>query len=99
MMCAGVHVVGTDSGGEDEEVYGHWRRSGKMLVIESLLRLWSHQQHKVLLFTQSKQASLCAYVLVFVSLCDFVYSCVCVCVCVSKRERESEKCGTIYRNS
>ena len=37
--------------GED----GHWRESGKMVVVESLLRLWKRQNHKVLLFTQSAQ--------------------------------------------
>ena len=94
MMCADVHVVGTDSGGEDEETYGHWRRSGKMIVVESLLRLWSHQQHKVLLFTQSKQASLCVHACVFVSLCVFVFLRVCVRVRERERERNSEKCGT-----
>ena len=34
--------------------YGHWRRSGKMVVVESLLRLWSDQGHRVLLFSQTK---------------------------------------------
>ena len=62
VMCVRVHILGKGNEGEDEETYGYWRRSGKMIVIESLLRLWSHQQHKVLLFTQSKQASLCACV-------------------------------------
>ena len=33
----------------------YWRRSGKMIVIESLLKLWKKQNHKVLLFTQSRQ--------------------------------------------
>jgi DNA excision repair protein ERCC-6 len=42
----------------NEEVYGHWRRSGKMIVIEALLKLWFKQQHKVLLFTQSRQVYL-----------------------------------------
>ena len=34
--------------------YGHWRRSGKMVVVESLLRLWREQGHRVLLFSQTK---------------------------------------------
>ncbi len=33
----------------------HRRRSGKMIVVESLLKLWKEQGHKVLLFTQSRQ--------------------------------------------
>ena len=39
---------------DNEETYGHWRRSGKMVVIESLLRLWKDQGHRVLLFSQTK---------------------------------------------
>ena len=39
----------------EEESYGFWRRSGKMIVIEALLKMWYTQKHKVLLFTQSKQ--------------------------------------------
>ena len=34
---------------------GHWRESGKMVVVESLLRLWKRQSHRVLIFTQSVQ--------------------------------------------
>ena len=40
---------------ENEEMYGHWRRSGKMVVVESLLKLWKAQDHRALLFTQTKQ--------------------------------------------
>ena len=35
--------------------YGHWQRSGKMIVVEALLRLWKQQGHRVLLFSQTKQ--------------------------------------------
>lgn len=35
--------------------YGFPGRSGKMAVVESLLRLWKRQGHRVLLFTQSRQ--------------------------------------------
>uniref|UniRef100_A0A8C9TFT4 DNA excision repair protein ERCC-6 n=1 Tax=Scleropages formosus TaxID=113540 RepID=A0A8C9TFT4_SCLFO len=38
-----------------EEHFGYWRRSGKLIVVESLLRLWYKQGHRVLLFTQSRQ--------------------------------------------
>ena len=38
--------------------YGFWKRSGKMIVVESLLRLWKEQNHKVLLFSQTRQVSL-----------------------------------------
>ncbi|XP_066916611.1 DNA excision repair protein ERCC-6-like [Clytia hemisphaerica] len=35
--------------------YGYWERSGKMLVVESLLKMWKEKKHRVLLFSQSKQ--------------------------------------------
>ncbi|XP_054455945.1 DNA excision repair protein ERCC-6 [Anoplopoma fimbria] len=38
-----------------EEHFGFWKRSGKLIVVESLLRLWFKQGHRVLLFTQSRQ--------------------------------------------
>lgn len=37
-----------------EDQFGHWSRSGKMIVVEALLRLWKKQGHRVLLFTQGK---------------------------------------------
>nr|XP_002736872.2 PREDICTED: DNA excision repair protein ERCC-6-like [Saccoglossus kowalevskii] len=39
----------------EEMRYGYWKKSGKLIVIESLLKLWKKQGHRVLLFTQSKQ--------------------------------------------
>ncbi|XP_072292324.1 DNA excision repair protein ERCC-6 isoform X2 [Eucyclogobius newberryi] len=39
----------------EEEHFGFWKRSGKLIVVESLLRLWFKQGHKVLLFSQSRQ--------------------------------------------
>jgi len=44
-----------DSASAETDEYGYWKRSGKMIVVESLLRLWKKQDHKVLLFTQSRQ--------------------------------------------
>ncbi|XP_069741423.1 DNA excision repair protein ERCC-6 isoform X2 [Narcine bancroftii] len=38
-----------------EEHYGYWKRSGKMIVVEALLKLWYKQGHRVLLFSQSRQ--------------------------------------------
>ncbi|KAB7505761.1 DNA excision repair protein ERCC-6 [Armadillidium nasatum] len=35
--------------------YGWFKRSGKMIVLHSILRLWKKQNHKALLFTQSRQ--------------------------------------------
>jgi len=40
-----------------EESFGDWRKSGKMVVVETLLKLWHKQGHKVLLFTQSRQVN------------------------------------------
>uniref|UniRef100_H3AWF0 DNA excision repair protein ERCC-6 n=1 Tax=Latimeria chalumnae TaxID=7897 RepID=H3AWF0_LATCH len=39
----------------EEQHFGYWKRSGKLIVVESLLRLWHKQSHRVLLFTQSRQ--------------------------------------------
>uniref|UniRef100_A0A3Q3QYY4 DNA excision repair protein ERCC-6 n=1 Tax=Monopterus albus TaxID=43700 RepID=A0A3Q3QYY4_MONAL len=39
----------------EEEHFGFWKRSGKLIVVESLLRVWFKQGHRVLLFTQSRQ--------------------------------------------
>ncbi|XP_065352951.1 DNA excision repair protein ERCC-6-like [Cloeon dipterum] len=38
-----------------EEQYGHWERSGKMIVVQQLLKMWNKQGHRVLLFTQGRQ--------------------------------------------
>ena len=43
---------------EEEEVFGYWRRSGKLVVVEALLRMWMKQQHRVLLFSQSRVVSI-----------------------------------------
>jgi len=47
-----------DGANTEADEYGYWKRSGKMIVVESLLKLWKKQGHKVLLFTQSRQVSL-----------------------------------------
>lgn len=49
-------------GGEEDEVdpdegYGGARRSGKMIVVEALLKMWHEQGHRVLLFSQTRQVS------------------------------------------
>lgn len=40
---------------EGDMQFGFYQRAGKMLVIDSLLKLWKRQGHRVLLFSQSKQ--------------------------------------------
>ncbi|XP_018430292.1 PREDICTED: DNA excision repair protein ERCC-6 [Nanorana parkeri] len=37
------------------EEFGYWKRSGKLTVVEALLKIWHRQGHKALLFTQSRQ--------------------------------------------
>uniref|UniRef100_A0A8C6XV52 DNA excision repair protein ERCC-6 n=2 Tax=Naja naja TaxID=35670 RepID=A0A8C6XV52_NAJNA len=40
---------------KEEDRFGFWKRSGKLIVVESLLKIWHKQSHRVLLFTQSRQ--------------------------------------------
>ncbi|KFO09609.1 DNA excision repair protein ERCC-6, partial [Balearica regulorum gibbericeps] len=40
---------------EEADQLGYWKRSGKMIVVESLLKIWHKQGHRVLFFTQSRQ--------------------------------------------
>ena len=62
-----VRDWGNDTTVEFENGYGFWKRSGKMVVVETLLRLWKQQGQRVLLFTQSKQV--CSF---NPKLCDFL---------------------------
>lgn len=39
----------------DEDNFGDFKKSGKMLVVDVLLKLWKKQGNKVLLFSQSRQ--------------------------------------------
>lgn len=50
---------------QEEDKFGFYKKSGKMVVIHALLKLWKKQGHRVLLFTQSRQmmAILEAYVI------------------------------------
>ena len=40
---------------EGEYQFGYYKRSGKMMVVHSLLKLWKKQGQRVLLFSQSQQ--------------------------------------------
>lgn len=42
----------------EEEKFGHWKRCGKMTVVNSLLKIWQKQGHRTLIFSQSR-AMLC----------------------------------------
>ncbi|KAK6187270.1 hypothetical protein SNE40_005335 [Patella caerulea] len=54
-ICTGGPKVFDPKEVENDESlkYGYYTRSGKMIVVEALLRLWKKQGHKVLLFSQS----------------------------------------------
>lgn len=39
----------------EDETFCHYKKSGKMMVVDALLKLWKRENHKVLLFTQSRQ--------------------------------------------
>ncbi|XP_068631760.1 DNA excision repair protein ERCC-6-like [Battus philenor] len=38
----------------NEETFGDWKRSGKMTVVQSLLKIWQKQGHRTLIFSQSR---------------------------------------------
>ena len=40
---------------QSKQDFGYYKRSGKMIVVDALLRIWQKQSHKVLVFTQSRQ--------------------------------------------
>ena len=54
---AGVNVGDGMESSEFDSGYGFWNRSGKLIVVESLLRLWKEQNHRVLLFSQTRQVT------------------------------------------
>lgn len=35
--------------------YGNWKRSGKMTLLQELLPLWKQENHRVLIFTQTRR--------------------------------------------
>ncbi|GJQ84413.1 hypothetical protein Trydic_g3886 [Trypoxylus dichotomus] len=37
-----------------EESFGYYKKSGKMIVVSALLKIWKKQNHRVLLFTQGR---------------------------------------------
>lgn len=42
------------NGTQEQIIYGHYKRSGKLIVVSALLKIWKRQGHRVLLFTQSR---------------------------------------------
>uniref|UniRef100_A0A915LGS6 DNA repair and recombination protein RAD54-like n=1 Tax=Meloidogyne javanica TaxID=6303 RepID=A0A915LGS6_MELJA len=56
LVTGGPNKYGNLENDKNPELeYGSYQRSGKMIVVKTLLRLWSQQQQKVLLFSQSRQ--------------------------------------------
>ena len=53
-MERGETEEGVGLAGYCEEKFGWGQRSGKMIVVEALLKMWCEQKHHVLLFSQSK---------------------------------------------
>lgn len=42
---------------DEDDGYGDWRRAGKTIVVEALLKMWKAQGHRVLLFSQTRQVN------------------------------------------
>ena len=42
---------------DPDDGYGDPKWSGKMIVVEALLKMWQEQGHRVLLFSQTRQVS------------------------------------------
>ena len=51
------HQSGSDEEGSCDAVmeYGHYNHSGKMVVVNSLLKVWHSLGHRVLLFSQTRK--------------------------------------------
>ncbi|RWS27438.1 hypothetical protein B4U80_11088, partial [Leptotrombidium deliense] len=54
-ICNHPHLFSTALNQSECERLFHYKQSGKMIVVDALLKLWKKQKHKVLLFTQGKQ--------------------------------------------
>lgn len=39
---------------DDSNKLGYYKKSGKMIVVSALLKIWKKQKHRVLLFTQGR---------------------------------------------
>ncbi|KAF7988961.1 hypothetical protein HCN44_007271 [Aphidius gifuensis] len=54
-----VDKIINDEDDDDIEIdlskFGNWKKSGKMTVVRSLLKIWKRQKHRAVIFTQSRQ--------------------------------------------
>ncbi|KAL4239940.1 DNA excision repair protein ERCC-6 [Mactra antiquata] len=55
LATGGPRIFEGDDMSEKSMEYGYYKRAGKMIVVDALLKLWKKQGHKALVFTQSKQ--------------------------------------------
>ncbi|XP_052775006.1 DNA excision repair protein ERCC-6-like isoform X2 [Mya arenaria] len=56
LATGGPRIFGEDNPvGDSTMDYGYWKRAGKMIVVDALLKLWKKQGHRALFFSQSKQ--------------------------------------------
>ncbi|XP_017786360.1 PREDICTED: DNA excision repair protein ERCC-6-like [Nicrophorus vespilloides] len=55
----------------EKDSYGYYKRSGKMVVVAGLLKIWKSQGHRVLLFTQSR--SMIVIMELFLTRYKYVY--------------------------
>ncbi|XP_044747303.1 DNA excision repair protein ERCC-6-like [Coccinella septempunctata] len=39
---------------DEENMFGYYKKSGKMIVVSALLKIWKKQKHRVLLFSQGR---------------------------------------------
>ncbi|KAL1924938.1 uncharacterized protein VTP21DRAFT_4592 [Calcarisporiella thermophila] len=53
-ICNHPDILQREAGKNDPN-YGDYKKSGKMLVVKALLQLWKQQNHRVLLFSQTRQ--------------------------------------------
>ena len=54
-LVINTHVDDSVTSCNEKNGYGYYKRSGKMIVVEKLLKLWKKQDNRVLLFTQSRK--------------------------------------------
>jgi DNA excision repair protein ERCC-6 len=55
-ICNHPHLFSEKVGLEDkDEEYGDWKLSGKMIVLETVLKTWKAQDHRCLVFSQTQQ--------------------------------------------
>lgn len=54
-ICNHADIVKAEYREFTHDSYGHYKRSGKMIVVETLLKLWKKQNNRVLLFSQSRK--------------------------------------------